>query len=432
MSLDRAFYLSSILLAGAAFGSLALTADVPIWLLALGSSAYVLCLAQIVAGTQQQPWLAAVRLSPVTWNIILLTAFAAFWIDLLWISQELLSAGIRFLIVLMVNKLFNLQQRRDFLHLYAISLMAVLASASLTTQVWYAPVFLAYLFAGIWTLLLYHLTKEREDAATETSHHFRDTGQDVGQITSRFFWTTNGMAVGAVCLTLSIFFIIPRVGIGLLQKNRGESLRTTGFSEKVDLGVMGSIKQDPSIVMRVELPDSETPSGSFYLRGMAYDHYNGRSWSAHLSVRRPLNEKPQGTFTIRTGGSHPSKKWSPEIRRASSSSLSTHRFSSVHRARHPLLEISSGCSLIRWALSPPLSRFEPHGIHDSFEVRPPRLPGTISRRITLSGVYPAALPPTPASEPTSRGTDSQCRAGGSYPVRDGRPDTTPSPDDVSL
>ena len=314
MSLDRAFYLSSILLAGAAFGSLALTADVPAWLLALGAVAYVVCLAQIVAGTQERPWLAALRLSPVTWNIVLLTAFAAFWIDLLWISQELLSAGIRFLIVLMINKLFNLQQRRDFLHLYAISLMAVLASASLTTQVWYAPVFLAYLFAGIWTLLLYHLTKEREDAATGTSRPVCDTAQDVGRITSRFFWTTNGMAVCAVCLTLSIFFIIPRVGIGLLQKNRGESLRTTGFSERVDLGVMGSIKQDPSIVMRVELPESEIPKGNFYLRGMAYDHYNGRSWSTHLSTRRPLNEKPQGTFTIRTSGSHQSKKWSPEIR----------------------------------------------------------------------------------------------------------------------
>ena len=314
MSLDRAFYLSSILLAGAAFSSLALTADVPTWLLVLGAVAYVVCLAQIVAGTQGRPWLAALRLSPVTWNILLLTAFASFWIDLLWISQELLSAGIRFLIVLMINKLFNLQQRRDFLHLYAISLMAVLASASLTTQVWYAPVFLAYLFAGIWTLLLYHLTKEREDATTGTSHLVRDTAQDVGRITSRFFWTTNGMAVCAVCLTLSIFFIIPRVGIGLLQKNQGESLRTTGFSDRVDLGVMGSIKQDPSIVMRVELPDSEIPQGNFYLRGMAYDHYNGRSWSTHLSTRRPLNEKPQGTFTIRTSGSHPSKKGSPEIR----------------------------------------------------------------------------------------------------------------------
>ncbi len=314
MSLDRAFYLSSILLAGAAFGSLALTADVPTWLLALGAVTYTVCLVRIVTGTEQRPWLAAVRLSPVAWNIILLTAFAEFWIDVLWISQELLSAGIRFLIVLMINKLFNLQQRRDFLHLYAISLMAVLASASLTTQVWYAPMFLAYLFAGIWTLLLYHLTKEREDAATGTSHIASGTTQDGGQITSRFFWTTNGMAVCAVCLTLSIFFIIPRVGVGLLQKNRGEGLRTTGFSERVDLGVMGSIKEDPSIVMRVELPDSKLPKGNFYLRGMAYDHYNGRSWSTHLSTRRPLNEKPQGTFTIRPGGSQHSKKSSPEIR----------------------------------------------------------------------------------------------------------------------
>ncbi len=314
MSIDRGFYLSSILLAGASFGSLALTADVPAWLLAFGSASYVLCLAQIVAGTRQRHRLAALRLSSVTWNIVLLSAFAAFWVDLLWISQELLSAGIHFLIVLMINKLFNLQQRRDFLHLYAISLMAVLASASLTTQVWYAPVFLAYLFAGIWTLLLYHLTKEREEAATGPSHLFLDPAQNVGQITSRFFWTTNGMAVCAVCLTLSIFFVIPRAGIGLLQKNREGSLRTTGFSDKVDLGVMGSIKQDPSIVMRVELPDSGILKGNFYLRGMAYDHYDGRSWSTHLSARRPLNEKPQGTFTMRIGGSHPGKKRAPEIR----------------------------------------------------------------------------------------------------------------------
>ncbi|MBK9110373.1 MAG: DUF3488 domain-containing protein [Nitrospira sp.] len=70
------------------------------------------------------------------------------------------------------------------------------------------------------------------------------------------FWTTNAMAAGAFGLTLLFFFSIPRVGVGLLQHSHGESLRTTGFSEQVDLGVMGPVKQDPSIVMRVELPDS--------------------------------------------------------------------------------------------------------------------------------------------------------------------------------
>jgi transglutaminase-like putative cysteine protease len=82
----------------------------------------------------------------------------------------------------------------------------------------------------------------------------------------------------------------------------------------MDLGVIGSVKQDPSIVMRVELPDIEIPKGTLYLRGMGYDHYNGRSWSTHLSARRPLNENPPGTFTVRTSGSHPSRKSSPEIR----------------------------------------------------------------------------------------------------------------------
>ncbi|MCS6319135.1 MAG: DUF3488 domain-containing protein, partial [Nitrospira sp.] len=62
-----------------------------------------------------------------------------------------------------MNKLTNLDQRRDFLHLYAISLITLLASAAMTTQIWYAPFFLVYLVAGVWTLLLYHLLQEREE-----------------------------------------------------------------------------------------------------------------------------------------------------------------------------------------------------------------------------------------------------------------------------
>ena len=56
---------------------------------------------------------------------------------------------------------------------------------------------------------------------------------------------------------------------------------------------MGPVKQDPSIVMRVELPDSPgTPAarGPLYLRGVAYNRYDGKSWSnnpvsyTHLDV----------------------------------------------------------------------------------------------------------------------------------------------------
>ena len=300
MPLARAFSLSSILLAAAAFGSLTLAADLSVWMLSLGWAAFALCLAQTSVAPQRAPWLFTLRLSLVTWNILLVIAFVAFWIDLFWISQELLPAGVHFLIVLMVNKLFNLHQRRDFLHLYAVSLMAVLASAAMTVHIWYAPFLLVYLFAGVWTLLLYHLSKEKDEMDNRRGRTLSNPTQQIEQITARFFWITNAMAAGALCLTMSLFFLIPRVGIGFLQKGTGDNLRTSGFTERVDLGVMGSIKQDPSIVMRVELAEGAAPTdGPLYLRGMAYDRYNGQSWTNSLFNRRTLTERPQGLFTVR-------------------------------------------------------------------------------------------------------------------------------------
>lgn len=300
MSLAQAFSLSSILLAAAAFAGLALAADLSSWMLSLGWAAFGLCLAQTMIDTQRAPWLFTLRLSPLAWNILLVVAFIAFWIDLFWISQELLPAGVHFLIALIVNKLFNLHQRRDFLHLYAVTLMAILASAAMTVHIWYAPLLLAYLFAGVWTLLLYHLTKESEDRAAREESYASGSVEGTGWITARFFWTTNAMAAAALCLTISIFFLIPRVGFGFLQKAQGESLRISGFTENVDLGVMGPVKQDPSIVMRVELPDGRSQAHEpLYLRGMAYDRYNGKSWTNSLLNRRNLTEKPQGLFTVR-------------------------------------------------------------------------------------------------------------------------------------
>ncbi len=320
MPLNLAFRVSSILLAATAYAGLALAGVPSAWVLMAGGLVLVVSFLRTIGVSLFQRISAVTRLSATTWNILLILAFVGFWIDLLWISQNLLSAGIHFLIALMVNKLFNLHQRRDFLHLYAISLMTILASAALTNKVWFASIFLAYLLAAVWTLLLYHLTKETEESA---SHSVKRSGsierfRATSRITARFFWTTNGMAVGAFGLTLVIFFALPRIGAGFFQKSRGEGLRMSGFSERVDLGAIGSIKLDPSVVMRVELPDFTSDHAErLYLRGMAYDHYSGNSWSNSFTHRRLLAELPVGTFRVRgglTGGSVQQR--SPILRQA--------------------------------------------------------------------------------------------------------------------
>ena len=297
MGLDQAFRLSSILLVATSFTSLALAIVLPPWLLVLTSGAFVTAILRMDHVSARSGVLHHLRFSALTWNIFLLLAFAAFWIDLLLISQELLPAGIHFLVLLLVNKLSNLDQRRDFLHLYAISLITLLASAALTIQVWYALFFFVYLVAGVWTLLLCHLMNENEECA-DTCATVVATAKlcsPLPKITSRLFWATNAMAFGAFGLTLLFFFSIPRIGAGFFQSNHGESLRTTGFSEHVELGVIGPVKQDPSIVMRVEIPEdsgSNSKREPLYLRGVAYNRYNGKSWINSLSHRRMLMELP--------------------------------------------------------------------------------------------------------------------------------------------
>ena len=302
MSLDQAHRIVSILLAATSFVGLVLSAHLPEWLTLLTGVALLFVFLQAVEFKGIDLVAAKLALSPTSWNILVVTGFLGFWIDSLWISRELLPAGIHFLLVLLVIKLFNLQLRRDYLHLYAISLVAILAAASLTNDLWYLPIFLAYLVCAVWTLLLFQLTKKPEDmaAAAGAVSPMEEPSDPSRLVSPHLFWLTNGMAVATFGITLIIFFAIPRVGGGFYQKGFGENIRTSGFSDTVDLGSIGPIKRDPSVVMRVEIPDRAGHEiGRLYLRGVAFDRYDGRSWANELSRRRVMSETTPGTFILR-------------------------------------------------------------------------------------------------------------------------------------
>lgn len=299
MSFEQALRLTTILLASASFVGLTLSASLPGWLMGVAAAALISMLLSNIRIASIERLVTAPSVSTTTWNILAVGGFIGFWIDLLWISGELLPAGIHFLLILMVVKLLNLQVRRDYLHLYAISLVAILASGALTTDLWYVPIFLIYVVAGVWTLLLFQLTKNA-DPQTPPSQHGPRPYESPNRVTSQLFWLGNGLAVAAFGLTIVIFFTIPRVSAGIYQKGIGENIRTSGFSDTVNLGAIGPIKRDPSIVMRVELPD-RTPHepGRLYMRGVAFDRYDGKSWANRLTYRWPLSEDLAGTFVLR-------------------------------------------------------------------------------------------------------------------------------------
>ncbi len=301
MPYNRAFRLSSILSAATAFAGLALAGAVPAWLASFGVLLLVLSLLQAWETTGSERLSAWIALAPRWWSALLLAALAFFILDLLLLSHEPLRAGIHFLVLLMGLKLVTLREHRDHRHLYAISLTAILAAAALTTELWFVSIFSLYVFGAVWTLLMAHLTHERQDPSPPLSTGTATRGMHVpDRMTPQFFWLTNGIALATFALTVAIFFLFPRIGAGMIQRATGEDLKTTGFSERVDLGTIGSVKQDPRVVMRVSMPDlPEDKQGRLYLRGVAYDRYDGRSWSTSNVRRKNLGTLSDGTFVVR-------------------------------------------------------------------------------------------------------------------------------------
>lgn len=316
MPFDRAFRLSSLLLAASAFGGLVLAQAVPAWLAALTAATLVLSALTTLEVSFLLKLFPHMTVPPRLWNVLLIGAFLFFLVDLTGISGDLLPAGIHFLTMLLTLKLLALHQRGDHRHLFAISLMAILASAALTTEIWYVPIFMLYLLTTVWTLLLYHLcdaglgvSAPENASSAHLAHGDRPRG-----IRARFFWLTNGIAVLAFGLTVAIFFLLPRIGAGMWQKTGGEALRTTGFSERVDLGTIGAIKEDPQIVMRVALPQPrQARRDRLYLRGVAYDRYNGRSWNTGSPRRRNQGGTDDGIFSLLPIGSRLSEALSEPI-----------------------------------------------------------------------------------------------------------------------
>ncbi|HWF59853.1 MAG TPA: DUF3488 and transglutaminase-like domain-containing protein [Nitrospira sp.] len=302
MPFDQALRFASIWLASTSFIGLALGADLPEWLAALTGTALIVALLLNRGGKAVERLTTVTSISNTGWNLLAIIGFLGFWVDMLWVSGELLPAGIHFLMILMIIKLFNLKLRRDYLHLYAISLVTILASGSLTTDLWYLPIFLLYLLAGVWTLLLFQLTKDPEETGNLTMSVIRRPrlSASASHVTPQLFWLANGLALVTFGLTLVIFFTIPRVSTGFYQKSLGGNIRTSGFSETVNLGEIGPIKRDPSVVMRVELPDSSRHEvGRIYLRGVAFDQYDGKAWTNRLNDRRAVSEDATGMFVLR-------------------------------------------------------------------------------------------------------------------------------------
>jgi transglutaminase-like putative cysteine protease len=205
------------------------------------------------------------------------------------VTGDFLGVGAQFLIWLVVAKAYNRRAARDWQQIYLLAFLMLVAGSVLNADLTYGLCFLGFVIAATWALTLFHLRREMEDnmLVKYASADRASEGVDVRRILDskrivggRFFLGTGLLSFGVFLIAAIVFLAIPRVGFGFFLKgNRGLTL--TGFSDGVKLGGHGVIKNDDTVVMRVEIDPKyggrDRPE--IHWRGVAFDTYERGRWT---------------------------------------------------------------------------------------------------------------------------------------------------------
>lgn len=199
----------------------------------------------------------------------------------------LLSLAVEFAAGLQVVRLATRRGAAHDQQVIVLGLLHLIAGTVLGGGLAYGMCFVGFLIVAPGALVLSHLRREVEGNYRQGARDRTGLPVDVPRILrSRrvigrpFLIATCLLSVPIFLFTAVLFVMFPRVGLSLLLLNHSNPTRVVGFSDHVDLGGVGKLRADPTIAMRVQYPELKEPPPriALYLRGTAFDTYDGRAW----------------------------------------------------------------------------------------------------------------------------------------------------------
>ena len=232
------------------------------------------------------------------WEVITVVFLVYAVLDLTLLADSFMAAMVHLLLFLLAYKLYNARNHRDLLDIFLLTFLMLVSASLLTTSFGFLLVFCLYMILAVWGSILFHLRREADLAIPERS---REELAIPGLVTPGFMCSSLGVAVASLILTLVIFFLIPRLGRTFLPLRGEFGALSTGFNDRVELGIYGAIQNDPTIVMRVSFPEEvvapERLPGLRW-RGVAFDHFDGRTWELADAARTQVRRVRDGSYTV--------------------------------------------------------------------------------------------------------------------------------------
>jgi transglutaminase-like putative cysteine protease len=262
-----------------ATGTLAVTGQIDPWALAAATVALLVAarFREQPRGWQRSAWVLNGGLAAVVGLSVAL-----------WARGELAAVALAHFAVLAQSlQLLDARPRRSEFLLVALSLFQVILAANLTDSAVFPILLVAFTVATVWTLLVHTLRAEALEAGQPEEASRALTGGLRRTITIA--------SLACVALAILLFPLLPRLrGGAFLAGGIGPGLAVSGFSDRVELGDLGRIRFDPQIALRVETVEGADPGPEDrYLRGLAFDEFDGRRWSVTPPTRNRVPGDPE-------------------------------------------------------------------------------------------------------------------------------------------
>ncbi len=179
-------------------------------------------------------------------------------------------------------QLMDSRPRQTEFLLVTLALFQVILASNLTDSVFFPPLLVGFVCAAVWTMLVHTLRTEALEAG--------DPQGVERALTPGLLRMTLIASALSVLLALVLFVSLPRLRSSVVRgSSLGAALAAAGFSDRVELGEIGRIRQDNTIMLRVETLVGPEPSPTTgYWRGVAFDYFDGRSWSITPSLRHTV------------------------------------------------------------------------------------------------------------------------------------------------
>ncbi len=286
MSFERQFVLASHGLAALGVVALASTqqvGDLYVWVAILA----------LLWSARRGFWGTGFELSPAAANVASVVSLLLVLSPVVLAGAAPIRAIAEFLLVLTAMKSLATKRSRDWLQIYVLAFFELVSASALTIEPVFAVLFLGYLLAAPWVLVLFVLRRELGDkgcAARLATEPFVEPSlfRSVATVTFLLF-----------LFTVAIFVFFPRVGAGYLGSGLGRGSALTGFSDEVGLSDVSALKEDQTVAMRVTVTrQGELLKNRFYWRGAALDSFDGRRWRRDREGARPLPRSAPGVFFV--------------------------------------------------------------------------------------------------------------------------------------